>query len=174
MHWHGIHLPAEADGGPHQPIAPGTTWSPSWRIDQPAATLWYHPHLHGTTADHVFSGLSGLFLVDDPRSSELGLPRRYWVYSLEEDEADAEWAPSPCQVWRWWIWGVTGHTAAMGEQAWVVGDALKERFDGAIDVRFKGRGVAEERAIWCEPRRCRPVHLERPRHRGVELQRRFG
>jgi len=43
IHWHGMHLPAAADGGPHQPIQPGSTWSPSWRIDQPAATLWYHP-----------------------------------------------------------------------------------------------------------------------------------
>ena len=34
VHWHGMHLPASADGGPHQPIAPGQTWSPSWRIDQ--------------------------------------------------------------------------------------------------------------------------------------------
>jgi blue copper oxidase len=46
IHWHGMHLPAAADGGPHQPIQPGATWSPSWRIDQPAATLWYHPHPH--------------------------------------------------------------------------------------------------------------------------------
>jgi FtsP/CotA-like multicopper oxidase with cupredoxin domain len=50
IHWHGMHLPADADGNPHQPIAPGDTWSPSWRIDQPAATLWYHPHPHGRTA----------------------------------------------------------------------------------------------------------------------------
>jgi FtsP/CotA-like multicopper oxidase with cupredoxin domain len=33
IHWHGMHLPAAADGGPHQPIDPGATWSPSWRID---------------------------------------------------------------------------------------------------------------------------------------------
>jgi FtsP/CotA-like multicopper oxidase with cupredoxin domain len=43
IHWHGMHLPAVADGGPHQTIAPGETWRPSWEIDQPAATLWYHP-----------------------------------------------------------------------------------------------------------------------------------
>ena len=33
LHWHGMHLPARADGGPHQPIAPGTTWSPGWTED---------------------------------------------------------------------------------------------------------------------------------------------
>ena len=41
VHWHGMHLPASADGGPHQPIASGASWSPRWAIDQPAATLWY-------------------------------------------------------------------------------------------------------------------------------------
>ncbi len=79
MHWHGMHLPAEADGGPHQLIEPGTTWTPTWTIDQPAATLWYHPHLHGTTAEHVYRGVAGLFLLDDERSGELDLPDTYGV-----------------------------------------------------------------------------------------------
>jgi blue copper oxidase len=77
IHWHGMDLPAAADGGPHQPIRPGSTWSPSWRIDQPAATLWYHPHPHGATEDHVYRGVAGLFLLDDPKASALPLPDRY-------------------------------------------------------------------------------------------------
>ena len=68
LHWHGMHLPPSMDGGPHQPIAPGTTWSPSWTVDQPAATLWFHPHLHGATAEHVYRGAAGMFIVDDPDS----------------------------------------------------------------------------------------------------------
>jgi blue copper oxidase len=79
IHWHGMHLPAAADGGPHQRIQPGTTWSPSWRIDQPAATLWYHPHPHGATEDHVYRGVAGLFLLDDPEAGALPLPDRYGV-----------------------------------------------------------------------------------------------
>jgi FtsP/CotA-like multicopper oxidase with cupredoxin domain len=71
LHWHGMHLPARADGGPHQMIEPAETWSPTWTIDQPAATLWYHPHLHGRTADHVYRGLAGLFLVDDDEAVDL-------------------------------------------------------------------------------------------------------
>ena len=43
VHWHGMHLPARFDGGPHQPIGAGESWQPEWLIDQPAATLWYHP-----------------------------------------------------------------------------------------------------------------------------------
>jgi blue copper oxidase len=80
VHWHGMHLPAEMDGGPHQPIEPGDTWSPTWQIDQPAATLWYHPHPHGETEDHIYRGLAGMFLLDDPAlPAAQQLPHEYGV-----------------------------------------------------------------------------------------------
>jgi bilirubin oxidase len=79
VHWHGMHLPAADDGGPHQEVAPGADWRPSWRIDQPAATLWYHPHPHGETADQVSRGLAGFFLLDDPAEGALPLPHEYGV-----------------------------------------------------------------------------------------------
>jgi len=79
IHWHGMHLPAVADGGPHQTIRPGETWTPSWRVDQPAATLWYHPHPHGKTADHVYRGVAGLFIVDEPDGPDTALPSDYGV-----------------------------------------------------------------------------------------------
>ncbi|MGJ5833393.1 multicopper oxidase family protein [Streptomyces ossamyceticus] len=82
VHWHGMHLPARMDGGPHQMIAPGAARSPQWTVDQPAATLWYHPHPHGSTARHVARGLAGLFLVDDRESGRLPLPKRYGVDDL--------------------------------------------------------------------------------------------
>ena len=74
-----MHLPAIDDGGPHQPIEPGTTWSPSWTIIQPAATLWYHPHPMGQTADQTYRGIAGLFIIDDETSKGLSLPHRYGV-----------------------------------------------------------------------------------------------
>ena len=79
VHWHGMHLPAAMDGGPHQPIEPGGSWRPEWRIDQQAATLWYHPHPHGDTEEHVLRGLAGMFLIDDERSGAFGLPGEYGV-----------------------------------------------------------------------------------------------
>lgn len=79
LHWHGMHLPGEMDGGPHQAIAPGQTWSPTWRINQPAATLWFHPHPHEKTAEHVYRGVTGMFLLDDPESQALDLPATYGV-----------------------------------------------------------------------------------------------
>ncbi|WP_020579221.1 multicopper oxidase family protein [Actinopolymorpha alba] len=79
VHWHGMHLPASADGGPHQPVEPGQSWSPSWRIDQPATTLWYHPHPHGETGRHAYRGLAGMFIVDDEEEAALDLPREYGI-----------------------------------------------------------------------------------------------
>ena len=93
LHWHGMHLPARMDGGPHQMVADGETWSPRWRVDQPAATLWYHPHPHGRTADHVYRGLAGMFLVDDPAAGRLGLPHDYGVDDIPmiiQDKAFAD------------------------------------------------------------------------------------
>lgn len=88
VHWHGMHLPARMDGGPHQPVRPGATWSPTWRVDQPAATLWYHPHPHGETEAHVYRGLAGMFILDEAPDSGgtaaggRDLPRRYGVDDL--------------------------------------------------------------------------------------------
>src|ERR671919_2555675 len=79
VHWHGMHLPAEADGGPHQMVEPGESWTPGWEIDQPAATLWYHPHPHGDTEEHVYRGLAGMFILDDEAEAGLDLPREYGV-----------------------------------------------------------------------------------------------
>ncbi|GIF00043.1 multicopper oxidase [Paractinoplanes rishiriensis] len=79
VHWHGMHLPARMDGGPHQPIRPGATFSPQWRIDQPAATLWYHPHPHESTERQVYRGLAGMFLIDDPATDVKSLPHEYGV-----------------------------------------------------------------------------------------------
>jgi suppressor of ftsI len=77
LHWHGMRLPARMDGGPHQMIEPGATWTPEWTIDQPASTGWFHPHPHGSTAMHVYRGLAGLFLIDDPGGPDL--PDEYGV-----------------------------------------------------------------------------------------------
>jgi FtsP/CotA-like multicopper oxidase with cupredoxin domain len=79
VHWHGMHLPAAMDGGPHQEVDPGGTWRPTWQIDQPAATLWYHPHPHGVTEEHVYRGLAGMFLLDDDASRAADLPQEYGV-----------------------------------------------------------------------------------------------
>lgn len=76
-HWHGMILPGDQDGTPHQSIRPDETWTAAWEIDQPAATLWYHPHPHGQTELQVGRGMAGLFLVDDDADADL--PAEYGV-----------------------------------------------------------------------------------------------
>lgn len=89
LHWHGMRLPAEMDGGPHRLIEPGETWSPYWTVDQPAASLWYHPHLHGKTAEHVYRGVSGMFLIEHEDAGMMG--QFVIVEPGTEDEV-----PAPC------------------------------------------------------------------------------
>lgn len=79
MHWHGLHVPAMADGGPHQLILQGTTWSPSFQILNNAGTYWYHPHGSGKTDLQVSRGLAGMIIVKDSLEAELNLPRTYGV-----------------------------------------------------------------------------------------------
>ena len=77
LHWHGFHIPAKMDGGPHQKIAPGATWSPYFQVMNNAGTFWYHPHLHEKTYQHLTMGAGGLIIVRDPIESALNLPRTY-------------------------------------------------------------------------------------------------
>jgi len=80
VHWHGLLVPGDADGGPQQKIDPGSIWRPTLAIDQPAATLWYHPHLHHDTARQTYLGLAGLIIVED--GGNLGLPHDFSVDDL--------------------------------------------------------------------------------------------
>lgn len=89
LHWHGMHLPAAADGGPHQPVKPGGDWCPSWLVDQPASTLWYHPHPHESTEKQVSHGLAGMLLIDDAVERALPLPRDYGVDDIPVIVQDA-------------------------------------------------------------------------------------
>jgi blue copper oxidase len=79
VHWHGLIIPGDVDGGPHHPVAPGEHWRPLLPIDQPAATLWFHPHFYPTTAAQVIKGLAGLLIVDDDDTDRLPLPSRWGI-----------------------------------------------------------------------------------------------
>lgn len=79
MHWHGMHVSAMNDGGPHQEILPSTTWSPSFMVRNNAGTYWYHPHGAGQTEQQISKGLAGLLIVKDSAEGTLPLPRTYGV-----------------------------------------------------------------------------------------------
>jgi FtsP/CotA-like multicopper oxidase with cupredoxin domain len=75
LHTHGLHVaPGEVAPGvygdyvmddPELGIAPGQTRQHEYRIDagHPAGAYWYHPHLHGSTAIQVGSGMAGALMI---------------------------------------------------------------------------------------------------------------
>lgn len=77
VHWHGLFVPSEFDGGPYNSIVPGQSWQPTFKVDQVASTAWFHPHPHGDTARQAYMGLAGLIYIEDESSQDLGLPGRY-------------------------------------------------------------------------------------------------
>lgn len=93
IHWHGLEVNGDQDGGPHQGIAPGDSWKPTFTVAQPAATLWYHPHLKGTTADQVYMGLAGLIYIEDEVSDGLNLPKDYGVNDFPVIVQDRNFSP---------------------------------------------------------------------------------
>lgn len=79
FHWHGLEVPADVDGGPHDTLKPGERRTIEFQIQQDAATLWFHPHPKGSTSEQVYKGLAGLIYVEDEVSTQLGLPQEYGV-----------------------------------------------------------------------------------------------
>jgi blue copper oxidase len=79
VHWHGFHVAAKNDGGPHQVIEKGKTWSPSFKMRNNASTFWYHPHGHMKTDIQVSKGLAGMIIVRDSTEATYNLPRRYKI-----------------------------------------------------------------------------------------------
>jgi FtsP/CotA-like multicopper oxidase with cupredoxin domain len=151
VHWHGMHLPAASDGGPHQPNAAGATWSPTWTIDQPAATLWYHPHPHGETAQQVYRGLAGLFLVDDPDTNNPALPHEYGVDDLPVVVQDKAFRGDQLDDSGNFLGGVgqLGDTIAVngtvGPYLSVKAGAIRLRLLNASNARIYDFGFADDR-----------------------------
>ncbi|MDD0837961.1 multicopper oxidase domain-containing protein [Curvibacter sp. HBC61] len=75
LHTHGLHVSPRmlAPGlygdyvvdDPNSAVQPGTSRQHEYAIasDHPIGTSWYHPHLHGSTAIQVGSGMAGAILI---------------------------------------------------------------------------------------------------------------
>ncbi|ARU95119.1 multicopper oxidase CueO [Tatumella citrea] len=79
LHWHGLKVGGEVDGGPLEIIAAGSRRQVTFTPDQNAATCWYHPHLHGHTGFQVAKGLAGLVIIDDDEIGKMRLPTEWGV-----------------------------------------------------------------------------------------------
>jgi blue copper oxidase len=71
VHWHGLHVDWRMDGHPFRPVAPGSTYRYAFPVQDRSGTYWYHPHPHGGTARQTYSGLAGLFLVEEEEERRL-------------------------------------------------------------------------------------------------------
>ena len=74
VHWHGLHVPAAADGHTSAVVRPGERYIYEFTVTDRAGTYWFHPHPHGTIGKQVIMGLAGLFLVSDAEEDAAGLP----------------------------------------------------------------------------------------------------
>ena len=73
-HLHGGHIEAASDGHAIDYIQPNTFKDYTYANSQRAAMLWYHDHTMDVTAPHVYKGLAGVYIIDDPAEDALNLP----------------------------------------------------------------------------------------------------
>jgi spore coat protein A len=88
VHLHGGNNPVAHDGGMMDTIAPGRSRTYVYENRQPGATLWMHDHAHHMESEHVYRGLSGLYLLRDPAEDRLGLPAGKYDIPLVLRDAD--------------------------------------------------------------------------------------
>jgi bilirubin oxidase len=100
IHWHGLPVPPEQDGNPADMVAPGATRIYRYTLPAGSAgTYWYHPHPHRMTAEQVFRGLAGPFIVraaDDPLAA---WPERHLFFSDLKLGGDGAVAPNDAMDW---------------------------------------------------------------------------
>lgn len=77
LHAHGLWVsPSGNSDNVFVKINPGVSFTYEYNIsaDHPAGTFWYHPHLHGSTALQVSSGMAGVLIVQGTRLPSPGAP----------------------------------------------------------------------------------------------------
>lgn len=156
LHWHGFELPAWCDGGPHQMIDPGQTWSPEFPVRQRAGSYWYHGHRMGHTGEHVWMGMAGMIRVRDAESDVLGLPSTYGVddFSIALQDrwfnrrGQLDYAPSMHDE----MMGMTGNTplanGTMNAFAQVPTGLVRLRLLNGSNASFYNLGFDDGAAFW--------------------------
>lgn len=116
IHWHGFKIPGAQDGGPDTPIPAGGTKTYSFKIQQAAAPLWFHPHADGFTATQVYAGLAGAFIVTDDIIEQLEASKQLpsGAYDLPLLVQDRSFAPDDGTGVRPLLYGTSPMTAMMG------------------------------------------------------------
>ncbi|QAY93166.1 multicopper oxidase family protein [Pseudomonas sp. ACM7] len=100
IHWHGLPIPPEQDGNPHDPVPPGGRHTYRFNLPQGSAgTYWYHPHPHQYTAEQAYRGLAGPLLVRSRKDPLAELPERLLVVSDLKLDRYAAIAPNDSNDW---------------------------------------------------------------------------
>lgn len=89
IHWHGLHVPAAADGSPLLPVAPGGSYDYVFTIQRgTAGTYWYHPHPDMRGGYQLAKGLYGAIRVRAPDDPLRGIPERLLILADNRFRAD--------------------------------------------------------------------------------------
>jgi FtsP/CotA-like multicopper oxidase with cupredoxin domain len=102
LHCHGLHFPADMDGSPLYPVAPGQSYDYVFRVPAGyAGTYWYHPHPDRITTHQVAMGLFGAIIIrarNDPLAAR-GIPEKLLILSDNRFNADGSIAfPDPRSI----------------------------------------------------------------------------
>ncbi|RAX58423.1 bilirubin oxidase [Helicobacter monodelphidis] len=90
IHWHGLPVPPEQDGNPHDPILPHQERIYHFVLPKNCAgTYWYHPHPHYITSKQVARGLAGAFVVKS-KDALSDLKEQDWLISDLRLNQDAQ------------------------------------------------------------------------------------
>lgn len=139
VHWHGLDVPFEMDGGAADadtasqhgfiaPIEPGGERTYSFVVRQ-TGTFWYHPHFD--TEAQVDGGLYGAFVVTDP-SEPIADVDMVWVLDTDTIEIGHTMKAAPH--------GLGGHRTQGGiAPRWLVNSALEPTLDLPAATRARVR-----------------------------------
>jgi FtsP/CotA-like multicopper oxidase with cupredoxin domain len=95
VHWHGLQIPSESDGGMEEgtPMVPPRGTQRYSFIVKPAGTRWYHSHVSGgrNFTRGTYTGQFGVVIVDasnEPGAYDMDVPilLHEWEPSLSEDD----------------------------------------------------------------------------------------
>ncbi len=109
IHWHGLAVPAAMDGHPRDAVGEGGQYVYEFEVRNRAGTYWYHAHPHQRTAEQVYRGMAGLFIVHDSDEDALELPRSEFDIPvvIQDRSFDADnqlvYAPSPMDSMTGWL-----------------------------------------------------------------------
>jgi len=132
LHWHGILAPERMDGHPRDAVPAGGSYEVRFPVNQRGSTSWYHSHTDLLTAEQVYAGVAGFFIVEDPAEESLGLPTGSHDLPLviadrrSNTQHQFSYAPTPMDI----MTGYLGDLALVNgtPEAWLSVDQGQYRF----------------------------------------------